>query len=83
MSDNGEDYEPENLYDEIDIEDMDFYQDTFTYQCPCGDKFRITYEQLKSGQSIALCPSCPLKIRVIFDKDDLDSLVAELRACAS
>jgi len=25
MSDNGEDYEPANLYDEIDIEDMDFY----------------------------------------------------------
>ena len=32
----------ENLYDEIEIDDMDFEDDRFYYPCPCGDKFQIT-----------------------------------------
>lgn len=30
-----------NIYDEIEIEDMDFDEETgiFTFPCPCGDKF--------------------------------------------
>ena len=33
-----------NVYDEIEIEDMDFEADeqTFFYPCPCGDKFQFT-----------------------------------------
>ena len=40
----GADIEVENIYDEIEIDDMDFEEDenTFYYPCPCGDKFRIT-----------------------------------------
>ena len=32
------------VYDEIEIEDLDFDPDnqTFYYPCPCGDKFNIT-----------------------------------------
>jgi hypothetical protein len=32
------------LYDEVEIEDMDWNEDmqSFTYQCPCGDLFQIT-----------------------------------------
>lgn len=32
------------LYDEVEIEDMDWNEDmqAFTYQCPCGDLFQIT-----------------------------------------
>jgi len=32
------------VYDEVEIEDMDFDEETgiFTYPCPCGDKFQIT-----------------------------------------
>ena len=35
------DREYENIYDEVEIDDMDFDQDmrTFFYPCPCGDKF--------------------------------------------
>ena len=61
--------EPENIYDEIEIDDLDYDADdgTFYYPCPCGDKFRITADQLKEGVSIATCPSCSLQIRIIFD----------------
>lgn len=32
------------IYDEIEIEDLEFDMDnqTFWFDCPCGDMFRIT-----------------------------------------
>jgi diphthamide biosynthesis protein 3 len=32
------------VYDEIEIEDLEFIPELalFTYPCPCGDKFQIT-----------------------------------------
>ena len=32
------------IYDEIEIEDLDFDPEfkTFYYPCPCGDRFQIT-----------------------------------------
>jgi hypothetical protein len=37
------------IYDEIEIEDLDFDVDTlkFFYPCPCGDKFVISLEDIK------------------------------------
>jgi hypothetical protein len=34
----------QSVYDEVEIEDMDFDTETqiFYYPCPCGDKFQIT-----------------------------------------
>ena len=32
----------QNIYDEIEIDDMDFEEGKFYYPCPCGDKFFIT-----------------------------------------
>ncbi len=36
--------EVQNIYDEIEIDDLDFdaSDNTFYYPCPCGDKFRIS-----------------------------------------
>ena len=33
------------VYDEVEIEDMEFVKEknTFFYPCPCGDKFEITF----------------------------------------
>lgn len=64
------------IYDEIEIEDMSYDPETLTYSypCPCGDKFSIELEDLYDGEDIALCPSCTLKIRVIFDEDSLPQL---------
>lgn len=63
-----------SIYDEIEIEDMDFNasEKTFYYPCPCGDKFFITLEDLYNGEDIAKCPSCSLQIRVIYDADTLE-----------
>lgn len=62
-----------NVYDEIEIEDMVFDKEfeLYTYPCPCGDKFSISLEELLDGEDIATCPSCTLRIRVIFDDDKL------------
>ena len=36
---NKEDIDIENIYDEVEIDDMDFEEGKFFYPCPCGDKF--------------------------------------------
>jgi Uncharacterized conserved protein len=58
----------EAFYDEVEIEDMyyDKETETYFYDCPCGDKFSITKEEILAGEDIARCLSCPLTIRVIF-----------------
>lgn len=43
----------------------------YHYPCPCGDRFEINIDDLRDGEDIAVCPSCSLQIRVIFDEDDL------------
>ncbi|KAI7840052.1 hypothetical protein COHA_006183 [Chlorella ohadii] len=60
------------LHDEIEIEDMDWSEElqAFTYQCPCGDLFQITLDELAAGEEIAKCPSCSLYVRVIYDPQD-------------
>ena len=57
------------VYDEVEIEDLDFEPDnqTFYYPCPCGDKFVITLSEIGQGKDIAKCPSCSLTIRVVYD----------------
>ncbi len=59
------------VYEEVEIEDMTFdeVEQVFTYPCPCGDKFSIGLEELEDGEDIAPCPSCTLRIRVIFDEE--------------
>lgn len=56
-------------YDEIEIEDMAWDKEAgvFHYPCPCGDRFEISRAQLANCEDIAICPSCSLIIRVIYD----------------
>ena len=63
---------PQTQYDEVEIEDMVWNEElcAFTYECPCGDLFQITREELSDGEEIAYCPSCTLFIKVIYDADD-------------
>ncbi|KAK1773849.1 hypothetical protein QBC45DRAFT_455203 [Copromyces sp. CBS 386.78] len=62
-----------SIYDEVEIEDMtyDAALQSYTYPCPCGDKFEIALADLQDGQDIAVCPSCSLMVRVIFEVDNL------------
>ena len=43
------------VYEEVEIEDMDFDEETglFTYECPCGDLFQIS-EVLSAADDGAL-----------------------------
>jgi len=68
------------IYDEVEIEDLDFDLETgkFFYPCPCGDKFTITLEQIGLGEDIAKCPSCSLTIRIIYDQDSYGTYAAML-----
>ena len=65
-----------NIYEDVPIGDMSYDADEqlYQYQCPCGDLFEITLEELWDGDDVAHCPSCTLKVRVIFDKEQLPPL---------
>ena len=61
------------LYEEIEIEDMTFDAETqmYSYPCPCGDRFKVSLEDLWDGEDIAYCQSCTLFIQVIYEEADL------------
>ncbi|KAF2839633.1 CSL family zinc finger-containing protein [Patellaria atrata CBS 101060] len=63
----------DSYYDEIEIEDMVF--DTklqlYHFPCPCGDRFEISLGDLRDGEDVAVCPTCSLMIKVIFEASDL------------
>ncbi|KAI1612097.1 hypothetical protein EDD37DRAFT_610365 [Exophiala viscosa] len=65
--------EDQDIYDEIEIEDMTYDSNLQIYHfpCPCGDRFEIAIADLRDGQDVAVCPSCSLMIKVIFDLEDL------------
>jgi diphthamide biosynthesis protein 3 len=65
-----------SIYEEVEIEDMIYDEEdySYTYPCPCGDQFRITLEELWDGEDIAKCPSCTLRIMVVYDEADLPPL---------
>lgn len=58
-----------SFYDEIEIEDMtyDSTLQIYHYPCPCGDRFEISIGDLRDGEDVAVCPSCSLMIKVIYD----------------
>lgn len=64
----------ETIYDEIEIEDFTFdpVQQIFQYPCPCGDRFAISLYDMQEGEDIAVCPSCSLMVKVIFEPEDLE-----------
>lgn len=70
-----------DIYDEIEIEDFTFDPATHLFQhpCPCGDKFAISIEDLQDGEEIAVCPSCSLMVKVIFEPEDLEEYLDQLQ----
>jgi diphthamide biosynthesis protein 3 len=66
-----------SIYEEVEIEDLDYDPITqiYTYPCPCGDKFTISLEALWDGEDIATCPSCTLRIEIIYDEENLPPLL--------
>lgn len=74
-----EDHVHESIYEDVPLASMTFCagddgESKYTYECPCGDLFEIYLDELHDGESIAYCPSCTLKVRVLFDAADLPAL---------
>ncbi len=67
------------IYDEIEVEDMTFIaaERRFTFPCPCGDVFGISLDELLGGEDVAGCPSCSLRIRVVYDEAALKAIVGD------
>lgn len=79
------------LYDEVEIEDMDWDQEMhgYTYSCPCGDLFQITvvcFAGLKAAHGLCLlsavlgreCFSLPMKWPGFFDTWLIDEQITVL-----
>ncbi|TMW50155.1 hypothetical protein DOY81_004780 [Sarcophaga bullata] len=58
-------------HDEVEIEDFEYdeEEEIYYYPCPCGDRFQISKEELIEGEEVAVCPSCSLIIKVIYDPE--------------
>lgn len=54
------------FHDEIELEDFEWDEESesWTYPCPCGDRFMITPDELEAGEEVATCPSCSLIVKV-------------------
>ena len=65
MADTGHD---DIHYEEVLLSDMDFEDGVYYYECPCGDLFEITEEEIAKGEDVAHCPSCSLTLKVIMPK---------------
>ena len=61
--------EEENIYEEVEIEEMvwDPTLEIYHSPCPCGDRFEIALADLLDGQDIAPCATCSLQILVIYE----------------
>lgn len=67
----------EVFYNEVELEEMEYNieERTFTYPCPCGDKFVIELDELLIGEIKAICPSCSLVIKVSYDMSELEKFI--------
>lgn len=71
------------MHDEIEIEDMDWSEElqAFTYQCPCGDLFQITLEELTAGGHAAAALALPPPTAATGALPPAPSRLAPLPSC--
>ena len=55
-------------YEEVALDEMEWVEEDgmYYYQCPCGDMFEISHEDIEKGEDVARCPSCSLTLKVIL-----------------
>ena len=63
MVDTGHD---DTHYEEVLLSDMVEEDGMYYYECPCGDMFEISAEEIARGETVAHCPSCSLTLRVLL-----------------
>lgn len=79
----------EAVYEEVGLQDLEFdaLNQQFVYPCPCGDLFELSLSDLRAavaastatrGFAIASCPSCSLRVKVLFDPERLADMEKDL-----
>ncbi|KAI8320747.1 DnaJ-domain-containing protein [Martensiomyces pterosporus] len=60
------------VQDEVDLDDMDFDEQTlaYSYPCRCSGNYIISEDDLEAGRDMAPCSDCSLKIRVLYEAAD-------------
>ncbi|KAJ1865643.1 hypothetical protein H4R99_003732 [Coemansia sp. RSA 1722] len=60
------------VQDEVDLDEMDFDEDTgvYSYPCRCSGTYSIAESDMETGKEIAPCSGCSLKIRVLYEAAD-------------
>lgn len=68
----------ELAYEEVALEALTWSAPlrAFTYECPCGDLFQISGDELAAGEDVARCPSCTLVVRVLLPGGDVAAFAA-------
>ena len=63
--------EEHEIYEEILLTDMEWDDDEqlYLYDCPCGDVFTLSKDELSAGQLVLVCPTCSLAVRVLLEKN--------------
>lgn len=64
------------VWREVDLDDMDEDEEAgvFSLPCRCGARFEAPEERLAAGYDTFECPSCSLRVRVLFEEEtDSDS----------
>ena len=75
-------------YEEVALDEMEWVEEDgmYYYQCPCGDMFEISHEDIEKGEDVARCPSCSLTLKVIMPaagKDAVTTTPAQTTAIAA
>ena len=67
-------------YEIVTLDEMiwDGEKQHFFYECPCGDVFTLTPDDVRAGEEIARCASCSLYIEVEYDSSQAEELLKEL-----
>lgn len=62
-------------YEEVTLSEMTWDKElqAYVYECPCGDLFQITLDELAAGEDIARCPSCSLFLLVRYSPEEVPS----------
>lgn len=79
----------EAAYEEVNLHDMEFdaLDQLLLYPCPCGDLFELSLSELRAavaaatdccGWAVAFCPACSLRIKVLFDFEQVTQIEERL-----
>ncbi|KAI8899387.1 DnaJ domain-containing protein [Globomyces pollinis-pini] len=58
------------IHDQIDLDDMFYRNNTYTYHCRCGGTFIVTELQLSNSINVVECDQCSLCISLLYQLNE-------------